>query len=1088
MSFRFTPIPSLSVGLTILAFALGTAHVDARPVGPHATIPASSLGGRTAEQGLRVAGSEAASGAVVSSRAVGDTLGFGYVDGDGFAVPGELWTFDHGGPDPLEGVLSIDATESDGPYGRHISASVWGADPDNPPNVPVLSGSGSAWIGAFEGEADAACWVGGIGYGNDWAEKLVSPVMSRSPGALVEVEWVHFNETEELFDYSRVYVELLPGLERVDLAEYTGTIGLAPNHPTDAPTGVADGAVLTDADFLGATEFRVVFEVTSDGSWSDEDGMFGTDYGAAGLDDVVLTEQPSGTVLGAFGFEADLEGWTPDFLSPLGTEFGVAPLSDYLILDTCGCGMSGNVIEMHDENGEHPRGQHEILQFPPIDVLNDVTPFLSGDPDRFVLFAEWDQYAGLPRAGGVFYRTLWQYYPYTCEATGEPVWSPPVGQPTFFFTGEVPECVRYKTSGSGNDVVPGDAEQVRFLYELYASCDAFGIPPEDCEGTNETPLLDNIQIRFTEAPVAPQIGVDYALSFQDGFCQGSAMNDPHRPGRADVTRMHSFGALPYVLADSLAIGGPVVTSPDNQWEARLWFRVARLGPGADGNYAAWKNGVASARGVDIEAGEFAYGWMDSCQLGTQAFRNKFASYLREDEWAAFGRSGPELSDDTEIIPDDVLFPGTQIEYFLSSNYLNGNGDQYLLPDTTGGFFSEFEILPRWTQVGEHDYRHPCVLYVDMENAGAQYYIEQAMDAAGIAHDRYDYLSSTGSAVGPLARGLDGVSNNGCTLLQLMGYRGVFVSSGRIENSTIGTPGDYQLFSDFLTSSACEGVGRRGLIVNGIGAAMSVENQGAALAVAAGVSLLDPDYGVFSGDPGPCTELEAPGTAAYGTSNSGGSYDYDVYGDGCVSSNGFDVLSSVGSGVGNRVYVDAGNGGETEFAQIVNDVAGGTEYRTVFDGTSWHVLTERDPSGNCEVTTASRVAAAANELQAAVEWIYGVGALSGLCEDDCRIVDPADAPGFGDAAATRLYQSTPNPFHPMTTLRFSLAQDGPAKLTIFDVSGRQIRTLVDGVQAAGPHEVVWDGRSDRGEPVASGTYWARLEFAGYSGSSRMVLLK
>ena len=1088
MSTRLQRISVHLLSLFTCVSAIGVLRVDARPVeSKRSTVLASPLGAPSDDRGPAPHDDQAVIGASAQSRAMGDTLRFGYVDGDGFAVLGESWTFDHGGPDPLEGVVGIDESVVDGPYGRFVSAAVWGADPDNPANAPVLRGNGSAWIGAFEGEADAACWAGGLGYGNNWAELLASPVIARSPGSSVELEWVHFNETEPFFDYSRVYVQLLPGLERVDLAEYTGDIGLAPNHPTDAPTGVTDGAVLTDADFLGATEFRLVFEVTSDGSWSDEDGLHLSDYGAGGLDDVVLTEQPSGTVLGSFGFEADLEGWTAGVAPPLGTELGVAPLSDYIIEDECACGLSGNVIELHDENGEHPRGQHEIVQFPPVDVLNDVMPHLSGDPDRFVLFAEWDQYAGLPRAGGVFYRPSWQYYPYICETTGEPIWSPPVNQGTFFWVGENPVCDRFQDFGSANDAVPGDAEQVRFLYELYSSCDAFGIPPEDCEGTNETPLLDNIQVSFTEAPAAPQIAIGTFLSFQDGFAQGTLVNDPHKPGRADVARTQGFETVPFVLADSLAIGGPVVTTADTQWEARLWFRVPRTGPGADANYEDWVNSTNAARSVDIEAGEFAYAWMDSCQLGTQAFRNKFATYLREDEWAVFGRSGPELSDATEIIPDDVLFPGTQIEYFLTANYLTGNGDQYLLPDTAGGFFNEFEILPRWTQVGENEFRHPCVLYVDMENAGAQYYIEKGLDAAGIAHDRYDYLHASGSPIGPLARGLDGQSNNGCTLAQLLGYRGVFVNTGRIESGAVGAPEDYLLFSDFLTAQDCEGAGGRGLIMNGIGAGLALEGQGAILAAEAGISLVDPDYAAYSGDGGPCTELEAPGTAAYGTSNSGGDYDYDVFGDGCLSPNRFDVLAPIGTGVGNRVYVDATGGGETEFAQIVNDVPGGAGFRTVVDGTSWHLLTERDLSGNCAVTEASVVAAAANELQAAVEWIYGVGGLSELCEDACSF-DPADAPVIGTPVSTRLFQSSPNPFHPMATLRFSLANDGPAKLNVFDVSGRKVRTLVDGDQLAGSHAVVWDGRDDRGTPVASGTYWARLEFAGYQGSSRMILLK
>jgi len=93
-------------------------------------------------------------------------------------------------------------------------------------------------------------------------------------------------------------------------------------------------------------------------------------------------------------------------------------------------------------------------------------------------------------------------------------------------------------------------------------------------------------------------------------------------------------------------------------------------------------------------------------------------------------------------------------------------------------------------------------------------------------------------------------------------------------------------------------------------------------------------------------------------------------------------------------------------------------------------------------------------------------------------------------ATRLFQNSPNPFNPNTTLRFSLASRGPAELSIYDVSGRKVKALVDGVLEAGSHEVVWDGTDDAGRELSSGVYWSYFEAAslGVKSKKKMVLLK
>ncbi len=89
-------------------------------------------------------------------------------------------------------------------------------------------------------------------------------------------------------------------------------------------------------------------------------------------------------------------------------------------------------------------------------------------------------------------------------------------------------------------------------------------------------------------------------------------------------------------------------------------------------------------------------------------------------------------------------------------------------------------------------------------------------------------------------------------------------------------------------------------------------------------------------------------------------------------------------------------------------------------------------------------------------------------------------------------ASPNPFNPVTTLRYHVPGASLVRLVIYDLTGRAVRTLEAGHRAAGWHAPVWDGTSDSGEPVASGLYFARLEARGEghddTRTSRIVLIR
>lgn len=112
----------------------------------------------------------------------------------------------------------------------------------------------------------------------------------------------------------------------------------------------------------------------------------------------------------------------------------------------------------------------------------------------------------------------------------------------------------------------------------------------------------------------------------------------------------------------------------------------------------------------------------------------------------------------------------------------------------------------------------------------------------------------------------------------------------------------------------------------------------------------------------------------------------------------------------------------------------------------------------------------------------------------RIDFPSVSTGVGSpgviAALPRLallFPNRPNPFNPETRIDFRLERGGRVELKVYGVTGRHVRTLVEGDRPAGAHDAVWDGRDDGGRPVAAGIYFYRLTAPGIRESRRMVLL-
>lgn len=124
--------------------------------------------------------------------------------------------------------------------------------------------------------------------------------------------------------------------------------------------------------------------------------------------------------------------------------------------------------------------------------------------------------------------------------------------------------------------------------------------------------------------------------------------------------------------------------------------------------------------------------------------------------------------------------------------------------------------------------------------------------------------------------------------------------------------------------------------------------------------------------------------------------------------------------------------------------------------------------------ATTITPAHNEVR--MQLLVGTAAFVAQAQAQARIDDLDLSPGY------------PNPLTRSTTLVYALPEAGPVRLVIYDILGRRVRTLVDESQRAGEHRATWDGRSQHGQPVGSGMYFARIEAGGSVRVQKLVVVR
>jgi len=1038
-----------------------------------------------------------------------DTVYFGGDDGTGKAFLNGVWDWDTIVTDPLQGWTTKDMTEDPATYFYRVNAASFAPHGDG--CTPMFGhGLWQIWCGVHEDAANLRDFVAGMGYANNSCQQANSPTVAITTGQSATVNYIYFNDSEVGFDYTYTYLNCYDDggelITQFEIGKFDGRDGTY-----DAPSNFASTTAYAELDPL-TRSVQVELRFKADGGWSDEDGLWATDCGPFAADDVTFSV---GAMRTLYDFESGEQGWTFQRCPGKGAFMAVWPEATWSqwLIDagvSCNCPISGNVLGFCQE---------QLVGLPAFPVLHHEQGFsgivergIYQPPDYNAVYVRMAGYTNLPHKAGTFVRPGFTLYPYITEYNPVPHWSPRDGQDVWNYTGDDPYCAYNAgifnwdlTHPPDGNPIPPTWDRMKFIFETNTDCVAFQVPTGVCteEGlTLGSPLLDRVQVGLTFAPDAPSITPETGMLIADGF--GQKFPTYLEPGDVGNCNASYDISRDYVErndwhGDTVSVSGPTVipTSP-RRWLARFCVKVERKGARQDmiPGYQAWKRRLAYAGNPEAD---YVCVVMDSVQISQGPYKNKFLTYFHESE-PGFDTSHPDYTHWQEIMPDSIWTPGTKLNYKFQARWYDGTEYGDIGP-------WEFEILPNMQlQAGEeYAVEWPCVLYIDRFNRGSEYYIVPLLQQMGLDYDKFDALDGGSNYDTSIKRTFGGTyfnpggwGNNGMTTDQALGYRLILFSLGTLGLNSCEL-GDWDILEIWLTDSRC-GLGdiRRGLIMNGdeIAATMQDPVMGSPGFVnnILGTTYSGSTYRDANGDGDYCVMLEPASGALFAPAPPG----IGLYGNGCPNEYNYAVLglqAGIQNTVGNLRYWSYQGGGNVpyvNYAQVVrtkiqSQVA---NWKSVVDGFSFHHVSERNClAEDCSPDSACIVRGAMDLMGPELLWMTAGGSpfvkWRYPCED-VAVGDDSDTHVSGPVDF--LYAARPNPFRGTATIRFTLATPTNVNVSIFDVSGRLVRTLVDGAMGQGEHNQTWDGADNGGHRVGGGIFWMKMHTGnGYQSSMRIVVV-
>ncbi len=467
------------------------------------------------------------------SAASADTLWFGGTHWDAAdarweALQDSVWTFDTGvasaiNTDPnakqvglhsiMEGWTGVDHTSRVSVQRfRRLSEAHFAGSPGICVGAAtgVLGGNWSMWAGVTQSESDTLCFPGGQGYGNAWDITLSQPFAYT--GGPVSLAFSYVNDTESTFDFTYVMIDTTGGGGDVVLLSLDGvtagrdTISLVPGASLPSAPGIVE----------------IKFRVRSDGSYSDEDGLYPTVCGAFAVDDIVLT----GGITHSADFEEDQDGW--DVTQDPGGYGDWTDLEAVADLPSesaaSGCDLGDSVLVLIDYNailGYHGCPQENVAVSPWIDLAGAGIVA----PTGFVL-----EYGGYVRSSlFLFLLAEAQWYPDTCSISGAPRVSDLKWVEEYI---AFPDTLCSSESGrvqiDFSALIPGDVDRVRVALGTVDSRQFFFC--ESPSNHNSTPWIDDVRFGVVQPTTT---GVDDPTEPTPRVTMGPFVPNPFRGnGRA----------------------------------------------------------------------------------------------------------------------------------------------------------------------------------------------------------------------------------------------------------------------------------------------------------------------------------------------------------------------------------------------------------------------------------------------------------------------------------------------------------------------------------------------------------------------------
>ena len=439
------------------------------------------------------------------------------------------------------------------------------------------------------------------------------------------------------------------------------------------------------------------------------------------------------------------------------------------------------------------------------------------------------------------------------------------------------------------------------------------------------------------------------------------------------------------------------------------------------------------------------------------------------------------------LPDTgFIFPGDVLHYFISTTDTIGSGGgavyktTLMPPDTTGfstGFNDPlgydptftFHALPSIRDDGQGGYVQPGTLFInDFGSRDGENKWYMALNNIGLVMgEGYDVYHVNG----PSSGAGNGIGGRASPQL-LVGYDNILYASGDLFSYTISN-GDFSKDEgdDVGVLTGWLDLGGKNMFLTGDGLASDLTNSGAAtldfLQNYMGVANLTNNVGPLIGSQTtPLVQVDA-GNPIF----TGALTNWIAYG-GCEGINTFDGVEAIGPGQRIAEFLDpAGNAGSyTYAAATLNILNPGPAQSKVISMPFDLMFVYTDP------------AVPGNVLPGRVRLLKEVLQYFGVVGDPGDVTNVPDRIKF---SAT----NHPNPFNPRTTIKYSLPKSGHMKLSIYNVRGHLVKTLINGPRPAGADQTfVWDGSDNLGSAAASGVYFFEARAGGEVKIGKMTLVK